>query len=86
MAILRLRQPLKRMAGEQAEHRIEAPTVGDLVRELERGHPELSGWILDECGSLRRHINVYVNGEPADEASALGPDDRIELLPAISGG
>jgi molybdopterin synthase sulfur carrier subunit len=86
VAILRLRQPLKRLAGDQAEHSIVAATVDELLRELERGNPALRGWILDERGTLRRHINVYVNGERAAQDSAVGPEDRVEVLPAISGG
>jgi molybdopterin synthase sulfur carrier subunit len=77
---------LKRLAGDQAEHPTAAQTVADALRGLEREHPGLRGWILDERGDLRRHINVYVNGERRDEATAVGPDDRIDVLPAISGG
>ena len=86
MAVLRLRQPLKRLAGDEGEHRIAAATVGELLRELERGHPDVRGWILDERGALRRHINVYVNGEPVEESAQVGDDDRVDVLPAISGG
>lgn len=86
MAVLRLRQPLKRLADGQADHRIEAATVGEALRALERGHPGLDGWVLDERGALRRHINVFVNGEPGGQDSSVGPDDRIDVLPAISGG
>ena len=86
MAVLRLRQPLKRLAGDQAEHRVVAGTVAEALRELERSQPGLYGWVLDERGALRRHINVYVNGEPGEEGSSVGPDDRIDVLPAISGG
>jgi len=41
---------------------------------------------LDERGSIRRHINVYVNGERGAELTPVGPEDRIDVLPAISGG
>ncbi|MFN2466697.1 MAG: MoaD/ThiS family protein [Gaiellaceae bacterium] len=46
----------------------------------------MSGWILDERGLVRRHINVFVNGEYGKEDTPVGPDDRIDVLPAISGG
>ena len=86
MPILTLRQPLKRLAGGESEHRVDAVIVVEALRELERTHAGLEGWILDERGALRRHINVYVNGEPGAEDSPVGPDDRIDVLPAISGG
>jgi molybdopterin converting factor small subunit len=46
----------------------------------------MSGWILDERGLIRRHINVFVNGERGDEATAVQSGDRVEVLPAITGG
>ena len=63
MALVRLRGPLKRLAGDRSEHAIEGGSVGELLAELERANPAAKGWILDERGVLRRHINVFVNGE-----------------------
>jgi molybdopterin synthase sulfur carrier subunit len=86
MALVRLRGPLKRLAGDRSDHAVDAGSVGELLRELERAQPAVGGWILDERGLIRRHINVFVNGEPATEDTSVGPDDRIDVLPAISGG
>jgi molybdopterin synthase sulfur carrier subunit len=86
MAVVRLRGPLKRLAGDRAEHAIEGGTVIELLRELEREHEAIGGWIIDERGRIRRHINVFVNGELRDAEAAVGGDDRVDVLPAISGG
>jgi molybdopterin converting factor small subunit len=86
MALVRLRGPLKKFAAERREHRVDGETVGEVLRALEREHAGLSGWILDERGLVRRHINVFVNGDYAREDTAVGPDDRLDVLPAISGG
>ncbi len=85
MAIVRLRGQLEKLAGT-SEVPVEGTTVGELLAALEQEHAGLEGWILDERGVLRRHINVFVNGEPADPDSAVEATDRIEILPAISGG
>ena len=86
MALVRLRGPLKKLAANRSDHAIEASSVGELLRELERTQPAVGGWILDERGLIRRHINIFVNGERAGEDTSVGPDDEIEVLPAISGG
>ncbi|MDQ6914856.1 MAG: MoaD/ThiS family protein [Actinomycetota bacterium] len=86
MAVVHLRGPLKRLAGERADHALEGATVGELLRALQRAHPATEGWVLDERGLIRRHINVFVNGELGGEETAVGADDRVEVLPAISGG
>ena len=86
MALVRLRGPLKKLAGNRSDHTIEASSVVELLRELERAQPAVSGWIIDERGHIRQHINVFVNGERAREGASVGPGDQIEVLPAISGG
>lgn len=74
------------MAGGRAEHELSGATVIELVRALEARHPEIGGWIVDERGLIRRHINVFVNGERGTEATAVQSGDRIDVLPAITGG
>jgi sulfur-carrier protein len=86
MPVVRLRQPLKRLAGDTSEHALEGQTVVELLRELERAHPPIRGWIIDERGHVRRHINVFVNGQRRDEGTPVAGDDRVDVLPAISGG
>lgn len=86
MPVVRLRNPLKQLAGDRSEHTLEATTVGDLLSELERANPALEGWTLDERGVMRRHINVFVNGERGGQDTVVGNDDRVDVLPAISGG
>ncbi|HUE27901.1 MAG TPA: MoaD/ThiS family protein [Solirubrobacteraceae bacterium] len=86
MAVVSVRGPLRKLAGGRAEHELDGATVLELLRALEHRHPEMGGWILDERGLIRRHINVFVNGERGAEATVVGSGDRIEVLPAITGG
>jgi molybdopterin converting factor small subunit len=86
MPVVVLRGPLKQLAGDRSEHAVEGGTVAALLQEIERAHPAAKGWILDERGVLRRHINVFVNGEPSEPEAAVSGDDRIDVLPALSGG
>jgi molybdopterin converting factor small subunit len=86
MAIVCVRGPLRKLAGGRAEHELEGATVVELLRSLEVRHPEMSGWILDERGLIRRHINVFVNGDRGGETTVVRSGDRVEVLPAITGG
>ncbi|HEX3690295.1 MAG TPA: MoaD/ThiS family protein [Solirubrobacteraceae bacterium] len=86
MAVVCVRGPLRKLAGGRGEHELQGTTVVELLRALERRHPEMEGWILDERGALRRHINVFVNGEQGGASSAVQSADRVEVLPAITGG
>ena len=86
MAVVCVHGPLRKLAGGRAEHELEGATVAELLRSLEVRHPEMSGWVLDERGVIRRHIHVFVNGDRGGEDSPVRPGDRVEVLPAITGG
>jgi molybdopterin converting factor small subunit len=85
-AVVCVRGPLRKLAGERAEHELQGATVVELLRALEGRFPSVSGWILDERGRIRRHINVFVNGDRGSEATVVRSGDRIEVVPAITGG
>ena len=86
MAVVRLRGALKNRAGDRPQHDVAGGSVRDVLRELERANPAMDGWILDERGLIRRHINVFVNGELGGLETAVADGDRVDVLPAISGG
>ena len=86
MPVVRLRSPLRELAGGQGELAVEGATLGDVIRCLEQSYPRLTGWVLDEQGAVRPHVNLFVNGERAPLETSLSASDQIHVLPAISGG
>lgn len=86
MAVVRLRAPLSELAGGKRELELGGSTVAEVLLALEREHPGIAGWILDEQARIREHINVFVNGERGREETPLTAADRIHVLPSISGG
>ena len=83
MARVRLRGALRQLGGGRPEHVVDGATVAESLRALERAEPALRGWTLDERGRVRRHLNVFVNGEQGRGESRLGADDVVDVLPAI---
>lgn len=86
MGVVCVHGPLKRLAGGRGEHELSGDTVRALLRALEREYPPVAGWVLDERGLIRAHINVYVDGERSSEDTPVQDRGRVEVLPAISGG
>ena len=86
MAVVCVHGPLRKLAGGRAEHELDGETVIALLRGLEGSHPDVVGWILNERGLIRRHINVFVNGERGGEETKVRSGDRVEVLQAITGG
>jgi molybdopterin converting factor small subunit len=86
VAVVRLRAPLSELAGGNRELELDGATVAEVLRALEDAHPGVRGWILDEHGRIREHVNVFVNKDYGREDTSVGAEDRLHVLPAISGG
>jgi molybdopterin converting factor small subunit len=67
-----------------------AASVRAAVDQLERNHPALYRSICDETGTLRRHVNLFVNASNVRDGNGLdtvlAPGDIVTILPAVSGG
>ena len=85
MAQVILRAPLSELCGGRA-HALAGGTVADVLKALESTHPAVAGWILDEQGRIREHVNIFVNGEHGRAGTQVAERDRVYVLPAITGG
>lgn len=72
------------------EVEVEGATVGQVVVALDRRYPGLGSYLKDDQGSLRRHVNIFVNDELIRDrtrlSDAVGPQDRLFVMQALSGG
>ena len=85
MAQVMLRAPLSELCGGRS-HVVAGATVRDVLVALEAAHPPIAGWVLDEQGRIREHVNVFVNGTHGVERTPVADADRVHVLPAITGG
>jgi len=65
---------------------LEAGTVLEAVQRLDDRWPGMRDRLCEPGPELRRHINVYVDREPADLQTSLRADSRVDFIAAISGG
>ena len=69
---------------------VEASTVADVVREVERIAPGFAFYVCDERGRLRQHVNIFVEQERIADRRRLTdvvqPNTRVFILQALSGG
>lgn len=69
---------------------VEATTLREVVREIEKIAPGFSFYVCDERGRLRTHVNMFIGEERAQDRTALsdpvGPDSRVFIMQALSGG
>jgi sulfur-carrier protein len=69
---------------------VEGATVGEALGAAFAIRPALRGYVLDDQGALRRHVAVYVNGEPVRDrvhlTDPVNPSDEVYVFQALSGG
>jgi molybdopterin synthase sulfur carrier subunit len=71
-----------------AERRVElsVTTVDEMIDALDARWPGMRDRICDSTPALRRHINIFVEGERATLETRLAPGADVFILTAISGG
>lgn len=81
---------LRGHSGSAADLPVSAANVRDALLELERRYPDLHRDICDETGTVRRHVNLFVNSSHMRDREGLdtplAPGDVVTILPAVSGG
>ena len=82
--------PLRTYCAGAEELSISAHTVGAALEALERTQSALYRNVCDETGTVRRHLNVFVNSDNVRDLdginTTLTPGDVVTILPAVSGG
>lgn len=87
---VRIPTQLRALTDGAAEVQAAGATAGEVIRELGNNHPGMAERLLDESGSLRRFINLYVNDEDVRFQGGLEspvPDGAVvSIIPAVAGG
>ena len=65
-------------------------TAAEVTDAIARAHPGIRDRVLDEQGDLRRHVNIFIDGENARFLGGLSalvsPDSEMWIHPSLSGG
>ncbi len=87
---VRIPTPLRKFTGGQESVEVEGPSVAAVLDALDESHPGLKGRICEEDGTVRRFVNIYVNGDDIrfldNAASPVKDGDEVSIVPAIAGG
>jgi molybdopterin synthase sulfur carrier subunit len=91
-AVVTVRVPsqLRPLTGGAGEVALAPGTVRELIAGLEASHPGFSERLLDENGSLRRFVNVFVADEDVRFLDGLdtvvSAGQTVSVVPAVAGG
>ena len=90
MPTIRIPTPLRKLTGDQEVVTASGVTVGAVLDELNKAYPGLGERILDEQGTIRRFVNIFVNDEDVrflqEKETPVTDRDEISIVPAIAGG
>lgn len=83
-------QPAGAAASHELALEVEGGTLDATLDAVFARHPVLRGYVLDEHGSVRHHVAVFVDGHAIADKTALGvplaPQCEVYVMQALSGG
>ncbi len=81
---------LRTYTGGESEVSAEGATLTEVLASLESAYPGIRARILDEQGTLRRFINVYVGNDDVRFLDGLdtpiADGGEVSVIPAVAGG
>jgi molybdopterin converting factor small subunit len=72
--------------GATKRQEVDGESVAAVIDALDLSVPGVRDRLLESATRLRPHINVFVDGQPADLTTPVGSAAVVHVLPAVSGG
>jgi sulfur-carrier protein len=72
--------------GSRRSVELRASTVDDIMNGLDRLWPGMRDRLCDSTPAIRKHINIFIDGERARLDTPIEPGTEVFVLTAISGG
>ncbi len=70
--------------------RVEGRTVAEVVAALDMRFPGFGDYVVDECGALRKHVNIFIGEEMVNDRERLldplNDSSQVFIFQALSGG
>jgi len=90
MIQVRVPTPLRKYTGGADAVEAQGATVAALVNDLDKRYPGMKDRICEANGSVKRFVNLFVNGEDIRFLqhldTPLKAGDELSIVPAIAGG
>jgi len=90
MPTVKFTYALKKFFPKLKDTPAEGNSLQEIFKEIESNYPGLSSYVLDERGSLRRHVNIFIDGKMISDRTQLSDsfssNSEIYIIQALSGG
>ena len=90
MAKVKFTSALKSFFPSLTDLDLEGATIRDVLHQIEGRFPGMSNYLTDETGSLRKHVNIFLQGDLIKDREQLTDpvrkSDELLIFQALSGG
>lgn len=89
MPLVRFTQNIQRHV-KCPQQKVTGQSVRDVLNAYFQANAAARGYVLDDDGSLRHHMAIFINGKPvmdrATLSDAVPSDGTVDVMQALSGG
>ena len=90
MATVKFTYALKRFYPDLDTVEVPAEDVNSVVQSIDLTYPGIKNYLLDDQGSLRKHVNIFVDGSLITDRKTLQDkltdQSEVYIMQALSGG
>ena len=90
MAIIKFTYALKRFYPNLDDLELEVKNVHEVLDKIDTKYFGLKNYLVDDRGALRKHVNIFVNGELILDrekmTDTLDSQSEVFIMQALSGG
>ncbi|HQZ36773.1 MAG TPA: MoaD/ThiS family protein [Ilumatobacteraceae bacterium] len=87
---VRIPTTLRPLSGGSSTVQVEGATLTEVIANLDAAHPGFNDRLLDETGSLRKFVNLFVADDDVRYLDGLNTPtpsgSTISIIPAVAGG
>jgi molybdopterin synthase sulfur carrier subunit len=81
---------MRPLTGGDKQVAVEPGTLSEVIAALDATHPGLGERLLDDDGTLRKFVNVFVDDDDVRYLdgldTAVGDNITVSIIPAVAGG
>ncbi|MFK8008971.1 MAG: MoaD/ThiS family protein [Saprospiraceae bacterium] len=90
MAKIKFTSALKRFYPDLNDLEIEGKNINEVLEKIESKHSGIKTYLVDDQGVLRKHINIFIDGELILDrkkmTDTLSNKSEVYIMQALSGG
>jgi len=90
MPTVKFTSNLKRFFPDLKEQKSEEVSIPGILDGIESNFPGFKDYIVDEHGSLRKHVNIFIGNDLIKDriklSDSLNSSDELYIMQALSGG